>query len=486
MTPVGLERRVWAVAVAAVVAATVAVLVLPEATWSRWLIALLLAGALSWWCWCAPSSGLLITLGWLFFLGGTRRVVSWQLVDVARDPLLLVGPAGLAALFARAVRAGAFRRWTGLAVLVAGFSGLCLVSLARPGPAGLVAGVAGLLFWLVPMVWFWVGRRLVDDRLLERVILLLAVAGAVSAVYGLVKAGVGVPPWDAQWIRDHGYVALYVGGHQEARPFGVAASAVEFGLIVALGAFLALLFAVVARRRADRLRLVLWALALVTCCAALVVSGVRTAVAMLGITVVACLVIRLRPGLRVVGGVIVLAAVAYGALWIVPAQHWSLDGTTGSVRRIVVGLRNPFDREDSTLLGHMDLVGRGLRAGFEEPLGEGPGATNLAGERFSDVTRDTEFDISNGAVAFGIAGIVFTAAILGVGMALAVVAAWRRPDLRHLAVLGVLILSFRFWWNGGHYFLSAVVWLGLGWLDARSGWPRSARSVEAEASARAE
>lgn len=460
------DARLWAGVAAVVAVAAVGLVVLPAASWSRWAVAVLLAGALAVVCWRAPRTGILVVLGWLFLLGGVRRVVSWQLVDVAKDPLLVVGPVGLAVLLVEALRAGTFRRWSGLAVLVAVFSGLCLLGVLNPRQDGLVVGLAGLLFWLVPMLWFWVGRALVDDRLLDRVVVLLAVAGVVSAAYGLLKAAFGVPPWDAQWLRDRGYAALYVGGPQSARPFGVAASAVEFGLIVALGTFLVALFALGALRRRDRRMLAVDGVALVTCLVALVVSGVRTAIVMLGLAVVASALVRLRPRVSVVVGLLALIAAIYGALWLVPADDWTLDGTTGAVRRVVVGLRNPFDRDDSTLLGHVDLIRWGIEDGFDEPWGSGPGSTNLAGERFSDDARDTEFDVSNGAVAFGVAGIVMTTAILVVGLGVAFVAAWRRPDRRHLAVLAVLLLSFRFWWNGGHYFLSAAVWLCLGWLDA--------------------
>jgi hypothetical protein len=137
------------------------------------------------------------------------------------------------------------------------------------------------------------------------------------------------------------------------------------------------------------------------------------------------------------------------------------------MRRAVVGLRNPFDTSDSTLPDHIRIARRGLERGWDEPLGTGTGTTlNADGAGYARFKLDTEFDVSNGAVAFGLVGILLTGVMLLWGLGLAAARAWRRPDLVHLATFGVLIISFRFWWNGGHYALAPLLWLGLGWVDA--------------------
>jgi hypothetical protein len=58
------------------------------------------------------------------------------------------------------------------------------------------------------------------------------------------------------------------------------------------------------------------------------------------------------------------------------------------------------------------------------------------------------------------------------GFGLAAARAWRRPDLAHLATVGVLVISFRFWWNGGHYALAPLLWFLLGWVDVAGPRPR--------------
>jgi len=448
--------RTWTTLAVIAVGAVALSVVLPDRTSVRYALAFVLGAELAYLGWVTPRRSIVVIFGWLVVLGTARRLVSWYSVDLAHDPLLLVAPAGLATLSIQSWRAGAFRRWSVLGALVAALSVVALLEVfnSRQGP--LRAGVVGLLFWLVPMLWFWVGRAFGGARVLRATLWLFAGAGVVSAVYGLLQALVGFPPWDDQWIRDHGYAALFIGNPAlgGSRPFAFASSAVEYGLTVALG------------------RAAVLAGCAALCVAAIAVSGVRTAVVTLFAAFIVCVVIRLRPRAPVVLGVLGVILVSYAALWVVDAGSWNTNGTVGSMRRIVVGLRNPFNEADSTLPGHLRLARSGFERGWHEPLGMGTGTTHRSDEGYAHFTQDTEFDVSNGAVAFGIAGIVLTGAALVWGFALAAARAWRRPDLVHLATVGLLVISFRFWWNGGHYALAPLLWFLLGWVDVAGPRPR--------------
>jgi hypothetical protein len=455
--------RTWAILGIVAAAAFLIAAVVPESSAVRWALAAVLGAELAYLGWVAPRQAIC--------------VVSWSVVDLRSDPLLLVGPAGLVTLGIQSWRAGAFRRWSVLGVLVASLSAAALLEVFNSRQGSIKAGAVGLLFWLVPMLWFWVGRAFADSRLVRATFWFFAAAGVASACYGLVQAAAGFPPWDDEWIRDHGYAALFIGDPLKggSRPFAFSSSAVEYGLTVALGLFLLLLLLVAAFRRRNGILIVVFAAGAALCVAALAVSGVRTAVVTLFVAILVCVVIRLRPSVPVVLGVLAVILVSYGALWVVNVDSLSGDGTQGSMRRIVVGLRNPFNESDSSLPHHLRLARHGFERGWHDPLGMGTGATHSGDDQFSTFTQDTEFDVSNGAVAFGILGIALTGAALLWGIGLAAARAWRRPDLIHLATLGLLIISFRFWWNGGHYALAPFLWFVLGWVDVAGPRPRGRR-----------
>jgi hypothetical protein len=167
----------------------------------------------------------------------------------------------------------------------------------------------------------------------------------------------------------------------------------------------------------------------------------------------------------VVLALLVVVGAIYGALWAVNVDSLSGDGTSGQLKRVVVGLRNPFNAQDSTLPDHVRIAGHGFETAWRHPLGMGTGTTHSNEGTQTKFLQDTEFDVSNAGVAFGLVGIALSSALLLWGFALAAARAWRRPDLVHLATFGVLIISFRFWWNGGHYALAPLLWFVLGWLD---------------------
>jgi hypothetical protein len=466
--------RTWVLLAAIAVGAFALSAVLPERESVRYGLAVVLGAELAYLGWVAPRRSILVIFGWLVVLGTARRLESWWNVDLGRDPLLLVGPAGLVTLTVQSWRAGAFKWWTVLSALVAALSVIAVLEVFNPRQGSVRAGAVGLVFWLVPMLWFWVGRAFADERVLRATFALFAVAGVLTSVYGLSQSIAGFPPWDDQWIRDHGYGALFIGDpfRGGSRPFAFMSSSVEYSLMVALGLFLLVLFLVAAGRRREFLLAFVLLVCVGVSTAALASSGFRTAIVTLFVAFLACAVIRLRPRAPVVLGLVAVILASYGALWLLNAESWSGDGTIGSMRRVVVGLRNPFDAADSTLPDHLDIAWRGFERGWDEPLGMGTGTTYFPNERYARFVQDTEFDVSNGGVAFGIAGIVLTGVALLWGLGIAAARAWRRPDLLHLAVFGLLVISFRFWWNGAHYALAPLLWLALGWVDAAGPRPR--------------
>ena len=111
---------------------------------------------------------------------------------------------------------------------------ITLIEAFNPLQGSVRAGVAGLLFVLVPTLAFWIGRGLVDDGAPQRKsFVLMAGFAVIAALYGLWQTFAGFPSWDARWIADSNYAALNVG--RTIGPFGTFSSAAEYGFYLSIG-----------------------------------------------------------------------------------------------------------------------------------------------------------------------------------------------------------------------------------------------------------
>jgi hypothetical protein len=135
----------------------------------------------------APSRLVYGLAMWLVALGLIRRLFDTA-APVSNgglgDPLLLFGPAIMIILFISAVQQGAFRARTPLANAVLVLTVLTTVEAVNPLQGGVLVGIGGWLFLLVPILAFWVGRSLVDDRLLQRLLTLIVTVGVGAVIYG--------------------------------------------------------------------------------------------------------------------------------------------------------------------------------------------------------------------------------------------------------------------------------------------------------------
>ena len=207
-----LSPRTLAVLGAAAIAAVVVSSFLPERGAVRAGLAVVLGGLVAFVCLRSPSQGIFVTLGWLAILGGVRRLVTAFQADPKLDPLLLVGPLAIAVLFVTATAGGAFSRGSLLANGMLALGIVAVLWAVHPDQGGIDVGLGGLLFWLAPMLWFWVGRGLVDPVGARRIVLFAAGVAAVAGIYGLGQGVIGFPSWDWDWIFNRGrFNSLYVG-----------------------------------------------------------------------------------------------------------------------------------------------------------------------------------------------------------------------------------------------------------------------------------
>jgi hypothetical protein len=421
----------------------------------------------------APRVLLYALVPWLTLLGFLRRVFP-SLDQVALgNPLLLVGPIGVVILVLVAGRTGAFTRRTTLANGVVVLSLFVVVGAANPLQGRPLVGAAGLIFMLIPLLTFWVGRAFCDDRVLTRVLMLVAGLGLLVALYGLVQTLVGFPHWDAVWIAEKRttFLALIV-NDKVVRPFATFPSPAEYSFFLAL----ALIAWVGISRRLAALPAALAVIGLLV--TAIVLASSRTIVVLLVFTL--GLVVGARRRLRLssaaILGAVLLVLVPFAAAQVVTSDN--SGGTSTLVSHQVAGLANPLNPQDSTLPGHLTLFIGGLKRAVHDPLGSGTGTVTVAAGRYGGTERGTDQDPSNVAAALGLPGLVAYVVVLLAGLGSAYRLASRRRDVLSAMALAILGVTLFQWLNGGHYAVALITWLVIGWVDRETvAFQRSGRGL---------
>jgi hypothetical protein len=345
---------------------------------------------------------------------------------------------------------------------------LTIVEAFNPA-AGITAGLIGLLFMAVPLVWFFVGREILTDHAAERVLQLVVLLGTPIAAYGLYQTQVGHPPWDDQWLayaRD--YASLNVG--DQVRAFGTFSSFGEYATFTSAALVIAVGF--VLRGKSIAL------LALPVLGVALFFASSRTALLTAVLAIVVMLALRPRRPVLALVVAVTAAAAAAGGVMVFGSQLSSAASGAGSdlVSHQLGGLTDPLNPDSSTLLLHVEMVVDGVKTSISNPLGLGTGAGNLASGISSNMDNvgSTDIDISNEFVALGPAGGLLYVGLILLTLALAVRTYFRGNELA-LVVVGILIVAMGQWLNGGFYALSPLIWMMAGWLAAAA--VRSRRGV---------
>ena len=404
------------------------------------------------------STAVVVTLTLLPFLALGRRMLldfqSWQ----ATDPLLLVAP--LIAIFL--IGKLWLVEWRPLAPdrlskLVLALFAITVLQSFNPNGGSVVAGVTALLFAAAPLLWFFVGRDLLDRAAVRRLLALTVPVGAVVALYGLMQSTHGLPSWDAKWLpRAAAYNALVVG--DRLRSFGTFSSSAEYTTFLALA--LTTSVACALRRRVY----VLAAMPLLA--SALFLGSSRTIVVLTFAAAVVILGASTGNGKLAAVVAIVVSAAAFAFVHSQGAELATRAAATDNalITHQVGGLVDPLDPQQSTMLLHLQGIVDGFKFGLSHPLGHGIASTTLAGGKFGGNVRNVEVDTADAFVALGLpGGLVFLAIVL-VSLRRATSYALRSRSLVSLGILGVLVVTLGQWSNGGYYAVSALVWVLLGVL----------------------
>ena len=431
----------------------------------------------------SPSWGVVSTLLYLCLLGGVRRWIVPALGLISADPLLLVAPGLVVVYTLKMLLTRRIPADTRLARTLLWLLAIMFFQIFNPLQGGLNVGLAGALFTIVPILWYYFGRNLGREAVLRRLLMASVAVAFLAALYGLYQTYFGLPTVEMEWVKLNktSYNALYI-NDTSIRAFSFFTSAQEYMQFVSIG--VVILWA--AFLRGARLALI----PIPLLAAAIFLSGIRSAVV---ITLVACAIVWAVQGRTAVawGPRLALALVlASGGLF------WSLQQvqtdtydkhTQALISHQVKGLLNPADSTNhaSTAPLHAAMVLGGVVEGFKVPVGHGLGATTLAASKFNEESRNgsTEADISDSFAALGFAGgLVYLCVVF---LVLSSATQWWRAtrSLTALACLGILVVHIGHWLHGGSYAATMVVWFIIGGMERSLLATRAAQSKEEAARA---
>lgn len=380
------------------------------------------------------------------------------------DPLLLILPICTVVLGAVAVRRGATRDRTRMTNLVLALVVLSAFGAFNPLQGSLVVGLVGVAFFGVPMLWFFVGRQLLSDEDLLFVMKAAAWVALVPGIYGIAQSRGWLTAADARFFAEEALPSAFFAG--QPRPIGTMASTGEFSRFAMVAAMLWLVAALFARRVGGATRLAALGVFGLMVWAALL-TGVRvsllTALVAAGLMVLAVLDLT---GLQrlVVAGLLLVGL--FGALQVVGRFE-----TDNELLGRQLNLSDPLDPQSATVSKRIDLAIRAAEDLPTYPLGRGTGITTPAASRFGGRAVSTETDVGDVATSWGVPGLVAYSWFYLVAIGAAFSAARRDRTRLSMAVLVVIGVGMSQWINGGLYSVVPLVWLSLGWLDARRGSP---------------
>ena len=410
-----------------------------------------------------------LTFAYLFLMGDIRRLIAVIAPQPQYDPLLLIGPAmamflAVPFLFRLTLRDNLSKAMLALLAFMT-------LEIANPLQGGLAVGLSGAFFYIVPVLWFWIGRSLASPALIERVLYKVVLPLAtVAAVLGLCQTFLGFLPFEQAWINSatRVYTSLYIGS--SIRAFGFSVNAAEYATLLSFG-ILIIVAAAFARKRAFIILLPLLggALLLESSRGFIVKSVFALSIAWImrkGQKLKPSTIVRMA-GLGA-GSLIVLSLVASR---LTPSSSPPSSHNTSAQEAMshqLGGLGHPFDSKYSTAGTHASMISASLSRGLTHPLGFGLGYTTFAAEKISggpSVEGSSEVDLSDMFTALGLIGGAVYLLVAFFVLQGAVRYVRIAPLKVSVPVLAMAFESFGGWLVGGQYSSSALLFLLFGALS---------------------
>jgi hypothetical protein len=408
----------------------------------------------------APSTAALLMLGFLALQGDFRRILISISSLQNNDPVLLVGPALAFSLVVAAHYRGGLSFSTMTSKLVLFLMIVMGFQIFNPEQGGIVIGLSGGLFYLVPLLWFWVGQQWGSPDTVTTLCKNIALPlGGLAILLGFYQIVFGLLPYQQAWVDAVGYASLHVG--DRIRPLGFFTSSAEYISFVAICT--TILIAMILHRWQPVLLIGIGIAA-----AALFLASSRSAVVMLAVATTVLWAIQGSSITTVVPRLLISLA-GITALGYVGLSHLASADVSDDVAPLIQhqtqGLLNPADDSKSTAGLHASMVLDGILDGITNPLGRGLGSTAKGAAKYGGSTGSTELDISNAFSSLGLLGGTLYLTLV-VRVFYTACGNWfLNRDLKSLVLLGIVVVGFGQWLIGGQYSTAALFWFCIGAID---------------------
>ena len=413
--------------------------------------------------WFSPRAGLPAMVIYLMVMGGFRRFLIPILGYTELDPLLIVGPAVATICFINFVINRQIKPTTQIGKWVIGLMACMGLAIFNPLQGNPLVGLTGAAFYLVPLMWYCVGRNFGTVQTIKTLANLVLITSIFGAVYGLKQHFFGFTDAELQWFRLAAF-SNAVGGTERTMSFYT--SPAEYANFLAIG--IAICFSYFLKGKKIFILLILFL------AYAMLLTGIR---GVFFVSAGACMVMWAVQGRdqrawvpRVVLAVFIVGLGGFFSLQQLGGAAKSVGGgDTGAemVNHQIEGLTDPLGK-NSTAQNHLGLIGIGIIEGIKMPVGYGLGATTLGVGHFGGAgatTFNAENDVASIFYSLGLIGGIFLIGSIVVTFRAAFMYWAQTRTAAPLVVLGILVSSYGNWLTAGNYAQSVFVWVLVGCLD---------------------
>ena len=408
--------------------------------------------------------GILSMYIYLVLMGWLRRSLISSTGYLSNDPIILVSALVSILFFVRLVLTKKVPNYTELSRLILILLLTMFLEIFNPLQGGIIVGASGALFYIVPILWYFIGLSKGSNRILEKILGFTVFVGLIEAIIGYNQTRNGLSEVEKYWTMVAGGGSQMLAGSSVSRSFGTFLSFSEYvsSLIVSCSVSWAMFL----RKK------YIYSLPFAIVFISLFISSSRTGLITLLFAIV--LTWALQGSTPKIWIPRLLLALVIG-LWGIGSglnavKDINVDQRTSVlVNHEIDGLTDPFAKNASSH-AHIRLITNGIIEGFRIPIGHGLGASTLAAKKFgSELSTESgissENDYANMFYSLGALGGIFYIFIC-IKIWIVMIRYWN--ESRDVAVLALLVLMAGLqgqWLTGAHYAQTMFFWFAIGAMD---------------------